>query len=169
MENTARLRGQRRRAIRADPPIFEIPNKKTAGSGLRLPARAFGIVPVLSQVCLHRARQMPIGLDFVRAGLAGGRNILSPGMFQNLLRAPSPLRVIAVNGDQDATIFNPAFVAFGLVFWNSHSNQSSTDTANRAPDARSRQRLHNRTSGNEGPEPRHLEGSDAEQPAQGAA
>ena len=49
-------------------------------------------------------------------------NVLGSGSFKKILRAPDPIGVIAVNRKQYTAFLDAAFIAFGLVFRNAHSD-----------------------------------------------
>src|SRR5450432_86105 len=58
----------------------------------------------------------------IRTGFAGRRNILRPGLFQNLFRAFRPVRAVRVDRKKDATILHAAFIALCFIFRNLHAN-----------------------------------------------
>src|ERR1700681_4853815 len=70
---------------------------------------------------LARSTQIPINFRIVRARLTGRRDILGAGRLQYLLGPFLPLGVLAMDRDQDPTIFNSAFVALSFVFRDAHS------------------------------------------------
>src|ERR1700734_424347 len=82
------------------------------------------------------------GFDVVGASFAARRNILSARPFQNLLGPLDPLRILAVNREQNAAVFNPAFVAFRFIFGNPHANQRARDATDGPSYACARQRSH---------------------------
>src|ERR1700694_3320513 len=122
-----------------------------------------------SQAWLTCSTQIPINFRVVRARLTGRRDILGAGRLQDLLGPFLPLGVLAMDRDQDPTIFNSAFVALSFVFRDAHSYQRSGDAADRTSHSSSSERSHNRTGGDKWPQSRNSECADAHQPSHGPA
>jgi hypothetical protein len=57
----------------------------------------------------------------------GGETSCAPGAVQDLRRFGGPISIIAVNREQDPTIFHAALVAFRFLLRNAHSNQGPSD------------------------------------------
>src|ERR1700674_129994 len=91
-----------------------------------------GIFPRRANDGLTCSAQIPINFRIVRARLTSRRDILGTGRLQNLLGPLLPLGVLAMNRDQDPTIFDPAFVTLSFVFRDAHSHQRSGNAADRA-------------------------------------
>ena len=62
------------------------------------------------------AGKWPVCFPIVGAYFSGGSNILSSSLFQNILRPPDPLRVVTMNGNQNAALSYAAVIALGLIF-----------------------------------------------------
>src|ERR1700756_1629881 len=75
-----------------------------------------------SDGALAGGSQTHIGGRLVGAGFSGRGNVLCPSAFQNLLCAFGPIGVVGVDRQQNPTILHLAFVAFGLVFGDAHSD-----------------------------------------------
>src|ERR1700722_1223943 len=102
------------------------------------------------QVKLSYARGGHIGL--LSGCLAGGGNILRAGAFENGLGPLDFVSRVGVDGEQNATVFYAAFVAFGFVLGNAHADQGSGQAADCASDPDACQCGHDRSGGNEWPE-----------------
>src|SRR5579863_8339659 len=76
-------------------------------------------------------------LGVVRRGFPRRRDVLSSGAFQDFFRSFLPVRVVTVNRDQNSAVLHTTLVPLGFVFWNSHSDQSSRDSADCPTHARS--------------------------------
>ncbi len=74
-----------------------------------------------------------------------------------------------MNGQQNATLAQAAFIPLGFVFWNSHPNQGAGESGNRSPYTCAGQGCHDRTGCNEGPHPGDCKRADSGEPAQRAA
>src|SRR5580692_668478 len=85
----------------------------------------------------------------VGRGLAGGGNILGVCDLHDVLGALDLIRSVAVDGKQDAAVLDASFVALGFVFRNTHSDQSAGETTDRAADAETCERRHDRASRDE--------------------
>src|SRR5580658_10727759 len=109
------------------------------------------------------------GFDVVGASFAARRNILSARPFQNLLGPLDPLRILAVNREQNAAVFNPAFVAFRFIFGNPHANQRARDATDGPSYASARQCSHNGSGRDKRPQTRNRKCTHAEQPSHRAA
>src|ERR1035441_6378830 len=72
----------------------------------------------------------------VGARFARRSDILGAGPLQDFLRLLGPLGAVGVDGEQDPTVFDAAFVPFGFVFRDSHSNEGSRDPADRTSPSR---------------------------------
>jgi hypothetical protein len=97
---------------------------------------------------------------------AGRRDVLRPGAFQDCLGPFHLVRCVRVNGEQNSSILNSAFISFGLVFGNADPNQRPSETTDRAADARSRQCSHNRSGSDKWPKAGNRQGSDTYEPSQ---
>src|SRR5271165_2326634 len=75
-------------------------------------------------------RNGPIRFVEIRARFAGRRHILRARPLQNLFGAFCPIRIVAVHGKQDASLFDPAFVALGFVFRNAGSDEGASQPTN---------------------------------------
>src|SRR5439155_7870373 len=82
------------------------------------------IALALELLTTHRAaRQRFITLREVGLRFACGGHILRTCTFQNLFRSFRPLRVIAVDGEQISTSFDPSFVPLSLVLRDTHADE----------------------------------------------
>src|ERR1700682_2311982 len=91
----------------------------------------------------------PIGTLLVSGGFASRGNVLRTCALKNFLGSLCLVRTVRVHGKQNPAILNATFIPFGLVLWNSHSNQSSSETADCASHARPCKSRHNRACGYE--------------------
>src|SRR5581483_1087865 len=64
-----------------------------------------------------------IGLLEIGAAFAGRRDVLGARFLQNLFGSLGPLGIVAMDREQDTSLFDSAFVALGLVLGNAHSYQ----------------------------------------------
>src|SRR6266404_8690883 len=83
------------------------------------PARGIGLSGTA-----HR----PFRLHEVCTGFAGRRDVLSTRSFQDIFGQGRPLGVVAVNRQQDATVFDASLVSLRLVLGNSHPDQRPRET-----------------------------------------
>src|ERR1700675_1849127 len=113
--------------------------------------------------------QIPINFCIVGARLTGRRDILSPGRLQDLLGPFLPVGVLAMDRDQDPSVFDTAFVALSFVFWDAHSYQRSGDAADRTSYSGSSERGHDRAGGDKWTQSGNCEGAHSHQPAHGSA
>src|SRR5271166_666944 len=74
-----------------------------------------------------------------------------------------------MNGDQYTSVLNTAFVPFGLVFRDAHSDQCTGQPSHCTSDPRTSECSHNRSSRNEWPKARNGQSSNAHQPSQSAS
>src|SRR5271157_4718990 len=74
-----------------------------------------------------------------------------------------------MNGDQYTPVFNAAFVPFGLIFRDAHSNQGTGQPSHCASDPSTSECSHDRSSRDEWPKSRYGQSSNAHQPSQGAS
>src|SRR5579875_495544 len=123
----------------------------------------------LSVAASDCAWKWAIALGEVGAGFTCGRDILRAGDFQDFLRALDPIRIIAVDRQQDAAAPYPTLVAFRLVFGDAHSRKRAGYAADRSTYAEAGKRRHDRSCGNEGPDSGNRQSADANQPSQGAS
>src|SRR3954451_24526635 len=88
----------------------------------------------------------------IRAGFAGRGDVLGAGALQDILRAFNPIRVVAVDGGQDLTLLDHAFIALGLVFGDAHSYECADDPADHPTGSGACQRTHDGSGCDEGSE-----------------
>src|SRR5271167_1397987 len=74
-----------------------------------------------------------------------------------------------MNRDQYSPVFDAAFVAFGLVFRNAHSNQCTGQPSHCTSDPRPSECSHDRSRRDEWAKSRYGQSSNADQPSQGAS
>src|ERR1017187_10092101 len=89
----------------------------------------------------------PVALALVGARFTRRSDILGAGPLQDFLRLLGPLGAVGVDGEQDPAVFDAAFVPFGFIFRDSHSNEGSRDPADRTPPPRPCDSRHNRACG----------------------
>src|ERR1017187_908664 len=87
-----------------------------------------------------------VALALVGARFTRRCDILGAGPLQDFLRLLGPLGAVGVDGEQDPAVFDAAFVPFGFVFRDSHSNGGSRDPAARPSHSRPCDGRHNRAS-----------------------
>src|ERR1700726_2198396 len=75
---------------------------------------------------------------------AGRRNIVRPRARQDVLGVRDFVGRIAMHGQQDATVLDPALVPFGFIFWNPHPDQRTDQSTDRPAHAETRERTHDR-------------------------
>src|SRR5579872_86962 len=78
-----------------------------------------------------------IRLGKVRAGFAGGGNVLSARLLQDFLPTLRPIRIIGVNGEENATALHATLVTLRLILGNAHPDQHACQTPDRAADSNS--------------------------------
>jgi len=66
---------------------------------------------------------------------------------------------------KNSAVFDPAFIALGLVLWNAHPDQRPDQTAYRTADAQPCQRAHNRTGYDQRTDARNCKRPDTSQQA----
>src|SRR5580692_2992933 len=101
--------------------------------------------------------------------LAGRRNILRACALKDLLRSLGLVRTIRVNGQENSAVFDAALIPLGFILGDSHSNEGTRKTADRASDAGSRKSCHNRSGSYEGSKSRNRQGTYSHQPSQSSA
>jgi hypothetical protein len=75
----------------------------------------------------------------VGARLSGGGDIFGAGLLQNILRPPDPLRVVAMNGNQNAALPYASVVPLRFIFRDTHTDpgaKQSADCASRSASER---------------------------------
>jgi hypothetical protein len=105
-------------------------------------------------------------LAFRHRFLARGGNIFGSEAFEDFLGAFGLFVRLGMHGDQNSSLTKPAFIAFGLVFRNSHSHERADDAAGRGSNGSAAERGHDRARRNEGSDAGNGERANAGQPAE---
>src|SRR5579863_8018276 len=124
-----------------------------------------GLLPPLDyalSLVVAASRAGSVNLLRVRGGrFASGGNVFATGALDNIFGALDFFGRIAVHGQKNPTLLQPALVALGFKFGDAHSDQCASDSTNCASDAQSSKPSHDRTGGNERTEARNCEQADA--------
>src|SRR5580765_956387 len=78
----------------------------------------------------------------VGANFAGRRNIFGTCAFKNFLRSLGLVGTIRVNGKQNSAIFDATLIPLGFILRNSHADQGSSKTPDRAANSGTGQSRH---------------------------
>ena len=105
----------------------------------------------------------------VRPGFTRGRDVVSAGPLHDLLGAFYPVGIVAMDGNQNSAFCYESFIAFCLVFRNSHPYQGADEAADNTACAGASQRSHNRTGSDERSNTGNGECSNSRQQPEGAA
>src|SRR5262245_23725978 len=94
--------------------------------------------------------------------------MLTAGGFEDLLRALGPVAIVAMDGDQVATLADTSRVALGFDFRNASADETSNETACGTHGASAGQRCHDRPSGNQRADAGDRQRSNADEPPEDA-
>src|ERR1035441_5198310 len=90
-------------------------------------------------------------------------------MLENILRLFDPLRVVAMDGNQNAALSDSPVIANRFIFGDTHTDEGSHESSDSASGAHTGQRRHDRSRRDERAEARNRQRADANQEAQRTA
>src|SRR5580693_565624 len=94
-------------------------------------------------------------------GFSRGGNILAARAFQDFFCSIDFIRGIAMDGKENATFLQAAFIPLRLIFWYPHPDQCTRETTDCTSDANPRQAGHDRPSCDERTNPRNRKSTDS--------